>query len=91
MQKINLNADQFINFNDPDSIDQYRPEDQFEFIPDELTIKDNIIYFLLDNFINPVRTFLINKFNIFHFKPRGLDTLKSFEEYQIKDISDFIE
>jgi len=44
MQKINLNADQFINFNNPDSIDQYRPEDQFEFIPDELTIKDNIIF-----------------------------------------------
>ena len=74
MQKINLNADQFINFNNPDSIDQYRPEDQFEFIPDELTIKDNIIYFLLDNF----RTFLINKFNIFHFKPRGLDILEKF-------------
>tara|TARA_B100001057_G_scaffold447437_1_gene486937 strand:- start:413 stop:673 length:261 start_codon:yes stop_codon:yes gene_type:complete len=86
MLKINLNADQFINFNDPDSIEQYAPEDQFEFIPDELTIKDNIIYFLLDNFINPVRTFLINKFNILHFKPRGLDTLKSFE-----DISDFID
>ena len=91
MQKINLNADKYINFNNPDSIDQYRPEDQFEFIPDELTIKDNIIYFLLDNFINPVRTFLINKFNIFHFKPRGLDTLKSFQEYKLEDISDFIE
>jgi hypothetical protein len=78
MQKINLHADQYINFNNPDSIDQYAPENQFEFIPDELTIKDNIIYFLLDNFINPVRTFLINKFNIFHFKPRGLDILEKF-------------
>ena len=80
MQKINLNADKYIDFNNPDSIDQYRPEYQFEFIPDDLTIKDNIIYFLLDNFINPVRTFFINKFNIFHFKPRGLDTLKKFNQ-----------
>jgi len=80
MQKINSNIDKFIDFNNSDSIDQYRPENQYEFIPDELTIKDNIIYFLLDNFINPVRTFLINKFNIFHFKPRGLDTLEKFNK-----------
>ena len=35
MQKINNNIDQYINWNDPDSIENYCPEDQFEYVPDD--------------------------------------------------------
>ena len=81
MQKINLNADQFINWNNPDSIDQYAPEDQFEFIPDDPTLKTRFIGFLLDRLIDPLRMQLIKRFNIFNYKPaRGVDLLKDFED-----------
>ena len=55
MQKINLHADKNINFNNPDSIDNYAPEDQFEFIPDDVTLKSRFIDFLLDFLIDPLR------------------------------------
>ena len=76
MQKINLHADKNINFNNPDSIDNYAPEDQFEFIPDDVTLKSRFIDFLLDFLIDPLRMQLIKKFNIFKYKPaRGVDLL----------------
>ena len=76
MQKINLHADRYINFNNPDSIEQYAPEDQFEFIPDEITLKARLIDFLLDCLIDPLRMQLIKRFNIFNYKPaRGVDLL----------------
>ena len=81
MQKINLNADQFINWNNPDSVDQYAPEDQFEFIPDDVTLKTRLIDFLLDYLVDPLRMQLIKRFNIFKYKPaRGVDLLKDFED-----------
>ena len=46
MQRINHNIDQYINWNDPDSIENYCPEDQFEYVPDDPTLKDHVIYFL---------------------------------------------
>ena len=92
MQKINLNADQFINWNNQDSIDQYAPEDQFEFIPDDETLKTRLIDFLLDRLIDPLRMQLIKRFNIFKYKPaRGVDLLNSFESSAADDISDFLE
>ena len=92
MQKINLNADQFINWNNPDSIDQYAPEDQFEFIPDDETLKTRFINFLLDSLIDPLRMQLIKRFNIFNYKPaRGVDLLNSFEASAADDLSDFEE
>tara|TARA_Y100001972_G_scaffold34951_1_gene43333 strand:- start:148 stop:378 length:231 start_codon:yes stop_codon:yes gene_type:complete len=76
MQKINLHADKNINFNNPDSIDNYAPEDQFEFIPDDVTLKSRFIDFLLDFLIDPLRMQLIKRFNIFKYKPaRGVDLL----------------
>ena len=45
MQRINNNIDQYINWNDPDSIENYCPEDQFEYVPDEPTFKDHVIFF----------------------------------------------
>ena len=90
MQKINLNADQYINFNDSDSIDQYAPEDQFEFIPDDETLKTRLIGFLLDRLIDPLRMQLIKRFNIFNYKPaRGVDLLKTFEVSAADDINRF--
>lgn len=92
MQKINLNADQYINFNNPDSIEKYCPEDQFEFISDDETLKTRLIDFLLDRLIDPLRMQLIKRFNIFNYKPaRGVDLLKTFEVSAADDISDFIE
>tara|TARA_R100001440_G_scaffold27419_1_gene44960 strand:- start:427 stop:657 length:231 start_codon:yes stop_codon:yes gene_type:complete len=76
MQKINLHADKNINFNNPHSIDNYAPEDQFEFIPDDVTLKSRFIDFLLDCLIDPLRMQLIKRFNIFNYKPaRGVDLL----------------
>lgn len=92
MQKINLHADRYINFNDPDSIEHYAPEDQFEFIPDDVTLKTRIIDFLLNRLIDPLRMQLIKRFNIFNYKPaRGVDLLNSFEASAADDISDFLE
>jgi len=92
MQKINLNADQYIDFNNPDSINNYYPEDQFEFIPDDETLKTRLFDFLLDRLIDPLRMQLIKRFNIFNYKPaRGVDLLKSFEASAADDINDFIE
>ena len=81
MQKINQHSDRYINFNDPDSIDNYYPEDQFEYIPDDPTIKTRIIDFLLNYLVDPLRMQLIKRFNIFKYKPaRGVDLLKDFED-----------
>ena len=81
MQKINQHADRYINFNDPDSIEHYAPEDQFEFIPDDVTLKTRIIDFLLDYLIDPIRMQLIKRFNIFKYKPaRGVELLNNFED-----------
>lgn len=92
MQKINLNADQYIDFNNADSIENYCPEDQFEFIPDDPTLKTRIIDFLLDRLIDPLRMQLIKRFNLFNYKPaRGVDLLNSFEVSAADDITDFIE
>lgn len=92
MQKINLNTDKFINWNNPDSIENYYPEDQYEFIPNDETLKTRIIDFLLNRLIDPLRMQLIKRFNIFNYKPaRGVDLLKSFEASAADDISDFIE
>jgi len=68
MQRINHNIDKYINWNDPDSIENYCPEDQFEYVPDDPTIRDHVIYFLRDYLIDPIRMFLIKQFNIFHYK-----------------------
>ena len=43
MQRINNNIDQYINWNDPDSIENYCPEDQFEYVPDDPTFKDHVV------------------------------------------------
>ena len=67
MQRINHNIDRYINWNDPDSIDNYAPEDQFEYVPEEPTFKYHVIYFLMD-LINPIRMFCIKRFNIFLYK-----------------------
>jgi len=67
MQRINHNIDRYINWNDPDSIDNYAPEDQFEYVPEEPTFKDHLVYFLMD-LINPIRMFCIKRFNIFLYK-----------------------
>ena len=92
MQKINQHADRYINFNDPDSIETYAPEDQFEFIPDDVTLKTRFIDFLFNRSIDPVRMQLIKRFNIFNYKPaRGVDLLNSFETSSADDISDFLE
>ena len=92
MQKINKHADSYINFNDPDSIENYAPEDQFEFIPDDVTLKTRFIDFLFNRLIDPVRMQLIKRFNIFNYKPaRGVDLLNSFETSSADDISDFLE
>ncbi len=92
MQKINQHADRYINFNDPDSIENYAPEDQFEFIPDDVTLKTRFIDFLFNRLIDPVRMQLIKRFNIFNYKPaRGVDLLNSFETSSADDISDFLE
>lgn len=68
MQRINHNIDKYINWNDPDSIENYCPEDQFEFVPDDPTIKDHVLNFLFDYIIDPIRMFLIKRFNIFRYK-----------------------
>jgi len=68
MQRINHNIDQYINWNDPDSIENYCPEDQFEYVPDDPTIRDHVLNFLLDYIIDPIRMFLIKRFNIFRYK-----------------------
>ena len=68
MQRINHNIDRLINWNDPDSIENYCPEDQFEFVPDDPTIKDHVLNFLFDYIIDPIRMFLIKRFNIFRYK-----------------------
>ena len=92
MQKINQHADRYINFNDPDSIENYAPEDQFEFIPDDVTLKTRFIDFLFNRLIDPVRMQLIKRFNIFNYKPaRGVDLLNSFETSSADDISEFLE
>ena len=92
MQKINQHADRYINLNDPDSIENYAPEDQFEFIPDDVTLKTRFIDFLFNRLIDPVRMQLIKRFNIFNYKPaRGVDLLNSFETSSADDISDFLE
>ena len=92
MQKINQHADRYINFNDPDSIEHYAPEDQFEFIPNDVTLKTRIIDFLLDCLIDPLRMQLIKRFNIFNYNPaRGVDLLNSFKVSAADDLSDFIE
>ena len=92
MQKINQHADRYINFNDPDSIENYAPEDQFEFIPDDVTLKTRFIDFLFNRLIDPVRMQLIKRFNIFNYKPaRGVDLLNSFEVSAADDLSDFLE
>jgi len=62
MQKINQHADRYINFNDPDSIANYYPEDQFEYVPDDPTIKDHIIYFFRDYLTDPIKFFFIKRF-----------------------------
>lgn len=80
MQKINQHADRYINFNDADSIQNYYPEDQFEYVPDDPTIKDHILNFLFDYLIDPVRKQLIKRFNIFKYKqPRGVELFKDIE------------
>tara|TARA_R100000388_G_C7154448_1_gene116123 strand:+ start:264 stop:542 length:279 start_codon:yes stop_codon:yes gene_type:complete len=90
MQKINQHADRYINFNDPDSIANYCPEDQFEYVPDDPTIKDHILNFLFDYLVDPLRMQLIKRFNIFKYKPaRGVDLLNSFEASAADDLSDF--
>ena len=77
MQRINNNIDQYINWNDPYSIDNYAPEDQFEYVPDEPTIKDHVVYFLQDYLIDPIRMFCIKHFKIFNYKkPYGADWLQ---------------
>ena len=92
MQRINQHADRYINFNDPDSIENYAPEDQFEFIPDNETLKTRFIDFLLDRLIDPLRMQLIKRFNIFNYKPaRGVNLLKNFEVSAANDINDFLE
>ena len=92
MQKITQHADRYINFNDPDSIENSAPEDQFEFIPDDVTLKTRFIDFLFNRLIDPVRMQLIKRFNIFNYKPaRGVDLLNSFETSSADDISDFLE
>tara|TARA_B100000123_G_C25542962_1_gene346103 strand:- start:161 stop:442 length:282 start_codon:yes stop_codon:yes gene_type:complete len=92
MQKINQHADRYINFNDPESIEHYAPEDQFEFIPDDPTLKTRFIDFLLNYLVDPLRMQLIKRFNIFNYKPaRGVDLLNSFEASAADDISDFLE
>ena len=68
MQRINHNIDQYINWNDPDSIENYCPEDQFEYVPDDPTIRDHVLNFLFDYIIDPIRMFLIKRFNIFRYK-----------------------
>ena len=68
MQKINHNIDKYINWNDPDSIENYCPEDQFEYVPDDPTISDHVLNFLFDYIIDPIRMFLIKRFNIFRYK-----------------------
>ena len=68
MQRINHNIEQYINGNDPDSIENYCPEDQFEDVPDDPTFKDHVVYFLQDYLIDPIRMFCIKHFNIFHYK-----------------------
>lgn len=68
MQRINHNIDKYINWNDPDSIENYCPEDQFEYVPDDPTIKDHVLNFLFDYIIDPIRMFLIKRFNIFRYK-----------------------
>jgi len=68
MKKINHNIDRLINWSEPESIDNYAPEDQFEYLPNDQTIKDIVINFLLDYIIDPIRMFLIKQFNIFHYK-----------------------
>tara|TARA_B100000424_G_scaffold144986_1_gene110280 strand:+ start:150 stop:365 length:216 start_codon:yes stop_codon:yes gene_type:complete len=62
MQKINQHADRYIDFNNADSIENYYPEDQYEFIPDDPTLKDNVIYFLQDYLIDPIKFFFIKRF-----------------------------
>ena len=62
MQRINHNIDRYINWNDPDSIDNYAPEDQFEYVPDEPTFKDHVIYFLRDYLTDPIKFFFIKRF-----------------------------
>ena len=77
MQRINNNIDQYINWNDPYSIDNYAPEDQFEYVPDELTFKDHVVYFVQDYLIDPIRMFCIKHFKIFNYKkPYGADWLQ---------------
>ena len=68
MQRINHNIDKYINWNDPDSIENYCPEDQFEYVPDDPTIRDHVLNFLFDYIIDPIRMFLIKRFNIFRYK-----------------------
>ena len=68
MQRINHNIDKYINWNDPDSIENYCPEDQFEYVPDDPTIRDYVLNFLFDYIIDPIRMFLIKQFNIFRYK-----------------------
>jgi len=68
MQRINHNIDRLINWNDPESIENYAPEDQFEYLPNDQTIKDIVFNFLLDYIIDPIRMFLIKRFNILHYK-----------------------
>jgi len=68
MQRINHNIDKYINWNDPDSIENYCPEDQFEYVPDDPTITDHVLNFLFDYIIDPIRMFLIKRFNIFRYK-----------------------
>ena len=45
MQKINNNIDQYINWNDPDSIETMS-RDQFEYVPDDPTFKRSCSLFL---------------------------------------------
>jgi len=68
MQRINHNIDKYINWNDPDSIENYCPEDQFEYVPDDPTIRDHVLNFLFDYIIDPIRMFLIKRFYIFRYK-----------------------
>ena len=68
MQRINHNIDRLINWSEPESIDNYAPEDQFEYVPDDPTFKDHVVYFLQDYLIDPIRMFCIKHFNIFHYK-----------------------
>tara|TARA_R100001443_G_scaffold109338_1_gene120561 strand:+ start:239 stop:457 length:219 start_codon:yes stop_codon:yes gene_type:complete len=68
MQRINHNIDKYINWNDPDSIENYCPEDQFEYVPDDPTIRDHVLNFLFDYIIDLIRMFLIKRFYIFRYK-----------------------